>query len=154
MVNRVPRNTHDVITRPMGTPHAGPLDQRCFLRGFGLREFGVKLSEGLKAGAVVAEAQRQLPGATHHAGGEIDELLHHRTQPLVLVAWLPAYQSIKSARGGAPQNVPQLEIAPPSPPVRSPAEMVPRWFEERFVDTKRNILTQRPRPTRTLRKWQ
>ena len=35
----------------------------------------------------------------------------------------------------------------PSPPARSPAEMVPLWFEERFVDTKRNILMQPPRPT-------
>jgi len=63
----------------------------------------VKLSEGLEARAVVAEAQGQLTGATHHAGGEIDELLHNRTQPLVLVAWLPAYQSIKSVCVGGPK---------------------------------------------------
>ena len=44
----------------------------------------MKLSEGLKAGAVLTEAQRQLPGATPHAGGEIDELLHHRAQPTAL----------------------------------------------------------------------
>jgi hypothetical protein len=33
---------------------------------------------------VVAEAQGQLPCATHHAGGEIDELLHHHAQPPAL----------------------------------------------------------------------
>jgi hypothetical protein len=33
-------------------------------------------------------------------------------QPLVLLAWLPAYQSIKSASGG-PENISLLDSAPP-----------------------------------------
>ena len=84
VVNRVSRNSHDEIAEPTGTPHPGPLDHRCFMRGCDSGEFGVKLSERFKAGAVVAEAQGQLPCAAHHAGGEIDKLLHHTAQPPAL----------------------------------------------------------------------
>ena len=46
----------------------------------GSGKFGVKQPKGRIAGTVVAEAQRQLSPAAHQAGGEIDQLLHHRAQ--------------------------------------------------------------------------